>query len=173
MTTTGAAGQSGDIDVAQSIQWTGGASLALNAAHSVSIASGATLGNQGSGALTLRADAGGIDNGGSVANNGMIDWSSSTGTVSALYDMNGSYTPGVVLSNSAWRAPESTAALLTQATGYKLVNSAQDLQNIANDMAGNYALGKDIDANGYAFKTLGFTDHTSFSGSSTACGTRC
>src|SRR4051812_27971922 len=79
MTTTGAAGQSGDIDVAQSIQWTGGASLALNAAHSVSIASGATLGNQGSGALTLRADAGGIDNGGSVANNGMIDWSSSTG----------------------------------------------------------------------------------------------
>jgi hypothetical protein len=77
--------------------------------------------------------------------------------------MNGSYTPGVVLSNSAWRAPEYSG-LLTQATGYKLVNSAQDLQNIANDMAGNYALGKDIDANGYAFKTLGFTDHTSFSG---------
>ncbi|MFL6686599.1 beta strand repeat-containing protein [Paraburkholderia graminis] len=163
MTTTGAAGQSGDIDVAQSIQWTGGASLALNAAHSVSVASGATLGNQGGGALTLRADAGGIDNGGSVANNGTIDWSSSTGTVSALYDMNGSYTPGVVLSNSAWSAP-AYSGLLTQVTGYKLVNSAQDLQNIANDMAGNYALGKDIDANGYAFKTLGFTDHTSFSG---------
>jgi hypothetical protein len=31
-------------------------------------------------------------------------------------------------------------------TGYKLVNSLTDLQNVSLDLAGNYALGKDIDA---------------------------
>ncbi|APA87213.1 filamentous hemagglutinin N-terminal domain-containing protein [Paraburkholderia sprentiae WSM5005] len=163
MTTTGASGQSGDIGVEHSIQWTGDSSLTLNAAHGVSVASGVTLSNQGGGALTLRADAGSINNGGSVTNSGTIDWSSSTGIVSALYDISGSYTPGTVLSNSAWRPP-AYSGLVTQITGYKLVNSVQDLQNIVEEMGGNYALGKDIDASDYAFRTLGFATNASFSG---------
>ncbi|MDR6373659.1 two-partner secretion domain-containing protein [Paraburkholderia caledonica] len=163
MTTTGANGQSGDLVADQSIQWTGGASLALNAAHSLTVSPGVTLSNQGSGALTLRADAASVNNGGSITNNGTIDWSQSTGTVSALYDMNGSYTPGTLLSNSTWAAPQYSG-LLTQITGYKLVNTADDLQSIANDMSGNYALGRDIDATGYAFKTLGFASKVQFSG---------
>ncbi len=60
--------------------------------------------NSGSGNLTLRADASGIDNGGSIANHGTLDWSASTGIVSALYDMTGTYSPGTVLTNSAWTA---------------------------------------------------------------------
>ncbi|CAD6549605.1 hypothetical protein LMG28727_04985 [Paraburkholderia kirstenboschensis] len=163
MTTTGANGQSGDINADQSIRWTGGASLVLNAAHSLTVSPGVTLSNQGSGALTLRADAAAINNGGSVTNGGTIDWSRSTGTVSVLYDMTGSYTPGTMLANSAWVAPEYSG-LLTQITGYKLVNSVDDLQNIANDMSGNYALGRDIDATGYAFTTLGFASKLAFSG---------
>ncbi|MFM0214965.1 two-partner secretion domain-containing protein [Paraburkholderia caledonica] len=163
MTTTGANGQSGDLVADQSIQWTGGASLALNAAHSLTVSPGVTLSNQGSGALTLRADAASVNNGGSITNNGTIDWSQSTGTVSALYDMNGSYTPGTLLANCAWVAPDYSG-LVTQITGYKLVNTVQDLQNIESDMSGNYALGRDIDATGYAFKTLGFASKTSFTG---------
>ncbi|MGF6981123.1 filamentous hemagglutinin family protein [Paraburkholderia atlantica] len=163
MTTTGAAGRSGDINADQSIQWTGGASLALNAAHSVSVGPGVTFSNQGVGALTLRADAAGVNNGGSVTNHGMIDWSQSTGTVSAFYDMTGSFTPGTLLANAGWAAPDYSG-LLSQITGYKLVNTAQDLQNIENDMSGNYALGRDIDAGGYAFKTLGFASKLSFTG---------
>ncbi|MBB5509362.1 filamentous hemagglutinin N-terminal domain-containing protein [Paraburkholderia atlantica] len=163
MTTTGAAGRSGDIDADQSIQWTGGASLALNAAHSVSVGPGVTFSNQGGGALTLRADAAGVNNGGSVTNNGMIDWSQSTGTVSAFYDMTGGFTPGTLLANGGWAAPDYSG-LLSQITGYKLVNTAQDLQNIENDMSGNYALGRDVDAGGYAFKTLGFASKLSFTG---------
>ncbi|MGY6125397.1 two-partner secretion domain-containing protein [Paraburkholderia strydomiana] len=163
MTTTGANGQSGDLVADQSIQWTGGASLALNAAHSLTVSPGVTLSNQGSGALTLRADAASVNNGGSITNNGTIDWSQSTGTVSALYDMNGSYTPGTLLANCAWVAPDYSG-LVTQITGYKLVNTVQDLQNIESDMSGNYALGHDIDATGYAFRTLGYASNTSFTG---------
>ncbi|MBT2794024.1 filamentous hemagglutinin N-terminal domain-containing protein [Paraburkholderia strydomiana] len=163
MTTTGANGQSGDLNADQSIQWTGGASLALSAAHSLTVSTGVTLSNQGSGALTLRADAASVNNGGSIGNYGTIDWSQSTGTVSAFYDMNGSYSPGTLLANSAWVAP-GYSGLVTQITGYKLVNTVQDLQNIESDMSGNYALGHDIDATGYAFKTLGFASKTSFTG---------
>ena len=146
--TTGADGvdASGDINVASSIQWFGPASLTLDAHHSVTIGAGAKLKNTGSGDLTLRADAAAIDNGGSVTNNGTVDWSASKGIVSAFYDMNGSYKPGKLLANASWTSP-SYSGLATQITGYKLVNSFADLQKVSTDLAGNYALGKDIDAN--------------------------
>ncbi|WOD14515.1 hypothetical protein [Paraburkholderia kirstenboschensis] len=53
---------------------------------------------------------------------------------------------------------------MTQITGYQFVNSVTDLQNIQNDLAGNYALGKDIDASGSTFTTLGFASNSAFSG---------
>ncbi|MEX3789530.1 beta strand repeat-containing protein [Paraburkholderia sp. BR14374] len=143
--TTGAMGATGDIDVASNLSWRGPASLTLAAYRNVSVDSGATIANNGAGNLNLRADASGIDNGGSVTNNGTLDWSKSAGALSAFYDMNGSYIAGTQLSNPAW-TPPPFSGLVTQITAYKLVNSLTDLTNVANDLTGNYALGRNIDA---------------------------
>jgi hypothetical protein len=142
---TGSGGASGDIDVASSIHWGGAASLTLGAYHSLTIEAAASLKNCGAGNLTLRGDSQAIDNGGSITNNGSVDWSASHGIVSAFYDMNGTYTPGTMLANTSWTSP-AYSGLVTQITGYKLVNSLADLENVNADLAGNYALGKDIDA---------------------------
>lgn len=143
--TTGANGATGDLSVNANLAWQGNASLSLAANRNVSLAQGATIANNGAGNLSLRADASGIDNGGSVANQGTLDWSQSTGAVSAFYDTNGAYVAGTQRTNSAW-TPGPYSGLRTQATAYKLVNSLADLQKVAQDLAGNYALGKDIDA---------------------------
>nr|WP_235527599.1 filamentous hemagglutinin N-terminal domain-containing protein [Burkholderia sp. Leaf177] len=147
-------GSAGDIAVNSDIRWQGPASLTLAAYRTLTIGKNATLVNKGGGNLTLRSDASAIDNGGSVINRGVIDWSGSTGIVSALYDMNGSFTPGTLRSNTAWKAPQYSG-LLTQITAYKLVNSMADLQNVSLDLAGIYALGKDIDAGGVASRPIG------------------
>ncbi|BAO91213.1 filamentous hemagglutinin N-terminal domain-containing protein [Caballeronia cordobensis] len=141
---------SGDLAVNGNVQWSGNGSLTLGAARSVTIAPGATIGNTGNGNLTLRADAGGIDNGGGVTNGGTIDWSKSGGIVSALYDMNGTYAPGTVLTNSGWTAAPYSG-VVAQASAYKLVNNLGDLQKVSQDLAGSYALGKDIDASATSY----------------------
>lgn len=162
VTTTGTNGATGDLSVASNLSWQGPAALTLAAYRNVTVAPGATLKNMGQGNLSLRADAAGIDNNGSVENRGTIDWSGSTGIVSALYDMNGSFTPGTLRSNTAWPAAPYSG-LLTQVTAYKLVNSLTDLQNVSLDLAGIYALGKNIDARGYTLEPIG--NHTTpFSG---------
>ena len=162
-TATGTNGASGDMNVASNLEWQGPASLSLVAFRNVAIAPATTIKNTGSGNLSLRADAASIDNAGSISNAGIVDWSKSTGIVSFLYDMNGSYSPGSLLGNSAWTAPVYSG-LVTQITGYQLVNSVTDLQNVANNMAGNYALGRDINASNFAFTTLGYTSDASFTG---------
>ncbi|MGG1948804.1 filamentous hemagglutinin N-terminal domain-containing protein [Trinickia sp. NRRL B-1857] len=143
--TTGAGGTSGDIDVVSSIHWIGTASLTLGAYHSLTIEAAANLRNCGNGNLTLRADAQAIDNGGSIANKGTVDWSTSHGIVSLFYDMNGTYSPGNLLTNKSWTSP-IYSGLVTQITGYLLVNSLADLEHVNANLAGNYALGRDIDA---------------------------
>jgi filamentous hemagglutinin family protein len=143
--TTGANGATGDLGVASTLRWTGPASLTLAAYRNLSVSTGTTIANSGAGNLNLRADASGIDNGGSVSNLGTIDWSASTGAVSAFYDMSGTYSPGTVLTNTAW-TPAPFSGLVTQITGYQLVNSLADLTNVGNHLDGNYALGRDIDA---------------------------
>ncbi|RKT21106.1 filamentous hemagglutinin family protein [Paraburkholderia sp. RAU2J] len=145
VTTTGANGASGDVNVGADMRWHGPASLMLAAYRNVSIATGATIANQGAGNLSLRADASGIDNGGGIANHGVIDWSASTGAVGAFYDLNGAYTAGTQMTNAAW-TPPAYSGLITQITAYSLVNSMTDLKNVASDLAGNYALGRNIDA---------------------------
>ncbi|MBB5470591.1 filamentous hemagglutinin family protein [Paraburkholderia sp. CI2] len=165
VTTTGAMGATGDLDVASTLRWSGPASLTLAAYRDVSVASGATIANKGAGNLSLRADATGSDNGGSVVNHGTLDWSKSTGALSAFYDMNGTYVAGTQLSNPAW-TPPAFSGLVTQITAYKLVNSLTDLSNVANDLTGNYALGKNIDASATsntAFVPIGSVD-TPFTG---------
>ncbi|ACC74926.1 filamentous hemagglutinin N-terminal domain-containing protein [Paraburkholderia phymatum] len=145
VSTTGADGAMGDLNVATNLLWQGAASLRLAAYRNVSIAQGASIANRGAGDLSLRADAASLDNAGSVANHGVIDWSRSTGTVSAFYDMNGTYLAGTQRGNAAW-TPGAYSGLLSQSTGYKLVNSLSDLERMASDLAGSYALGKNIDA---------------------------
>ncbi len=142
--TTGGIGSIGNIEVASNLGWTGSGTLTLGAYQNVVVDKGVTIQNKwASGNLALRADVTGIDNGGSVINNGTIDWSKSNGAVSALYDMNGSYTPGTLMANPTWAAP-ADSGLVTQFTGYRLANSMADLRNIT-DPTGNYALGRDVD----------------------------
>lgn len=160
--TTGANGNSGDINVNSGINWQGNAALTLAAYRSLTIGQYATIANQGSGNLTLRADAASLDNTGSITNRGVIDWSRSTGIVNALYDMNGSYSAGTLLGNTAWTAAPGTGQV-TQITAYKLVNNVTDLENIRQDLAGNYALGTDIDATGQTLTPIG-NHTTSFTG---------
>lgn len=163
--TTGAGGASGNIDVASGIHWIGAASLTLGAYHSLTIEAAADLKNCGNGNLTLRADAGAIDNGGSITNKGTVDWSASRGIVNLFYDMNGSYEPGRLLANATW-TPAAYSGLVTQITGYRLVNSLADLENVNADLAGNYALGRDIDASatsGGSYVPIG-SGNTSFTG---------
>ncbi|RKT21103.1 filamentous hemagglutinin family protein [Paraburkholderia sp. RAU2J] len=155
--TTGANGNSGELNVNSGITWQGGASLTLAAYRTLTVGQGATIGNRGGGNLTLRADAASLDNGGAVVNHGVIDWSRSTGIVDALYDMNGTYSAGTVLANLAWTSAPGSGQI-TQITAYKLINNVTDLGNIAQDLAGNYALGKDVDAAGVALTPIG--NHT-------------
>jgi filamentous hemagglutinin family protein len=150
----------GNIEVGTNLGWTGNASLTLGAYGSVAVDKGVTIRNRGGGNLTLRADVSGVDNKSSVVNNGTLDWSASTGVVRALYDMNGRYAPGTVLANKAW-TPAAGSGLVTQITGYELVDSFGDLQRVSQNLAGNYALGKDL--NGGSVTPIG-TLATPFSG---------
>ncbi|WP_321795240.1 filamentous hemagglutinin N-terminal domain-containing protein [Burkholderia sp. BCC1988] len=167
----GTNGGSGDLTVGANVLWHGDASLTLGAVHDVRIAPNTTISNAGGGNLTLRADSAGGDDGGSVTNRGTIDWSSSKGVVSALYDMNGQYSPGTILTNTGWTAAPYSG-LVTQATGYQLVNTLADLQQVSQNLAGTYALGKDIDASAtnpgavqqVAFNSIGATPDAAFTG---------
>ncbi|SMF99488.1 Large exoproteins involved in heme utilization or adhesion [Burkholderia singularis] len=165
--TVEANGANGDLTVGSSVRWNGNAPLTLSAAHSVAIAPNTIIGNTGGANLTLRADAGGVNNGGSVVNGGTIDWSSSTGLVNAFYDMNGQYSAGTILTNSGWSAAPFSG-LVTQATAYKLVNTLTDLQNVSHDLTANYALGRDIDASSTsgaaAFQPIGAGSDAPFAG---------
>ena len=155
----------GDVNLLSTLRWNGGASLAVNAFHSVTIGSTTTLGNAGAGNLTLRADASGIDNGAGVTNRGTIDWSRSSGFVAALYDMNGAFVPGTIRTNAAWSAAPYSG-LKTQLTAYRLVNSIADLTHVADNLNGIYALGKDVTgaAGDPAFNGIGVGADAEFNG---------
>ncbi|MFM0139833.1 two-partner secretion domain-containing protein [Caballeronia grimmiae] len=142
---TGRGGASGDIVLQSTLRWNGKASLELNAARSVAIGANATIANRGAGNLSLRADDSGNDNGGSVTNAGLIDWSKSSGLVSMYYDQNGTHAPGMVKTNPGWAA-RPYSAVKNQIMSYRLVNSIADLQRVSSDLTGSYALGRDIDA---------------------------
>ncbi|MBC8746405.1 MULTISPECIES: two-partner secretion domain-containing protein [Paraburkholderia] len=155
--TTGANGNTGDLDVASPINWQGGASLTLAAFRTLTVGQHVTLANHGSGNLTLRADASSVDNSGSITNEGVIDWSHGSGIVNVLYDMNGTYSAGTMLVNPSW-TPAPASGQLTQITAYRLVNNVADLESVRQDLGGNYALGTDIDATGHALTPIG--NHT-------------
>ncbi len=158
VTTVGTTGnEAGDITFASSLSWANANTLTLNAYRDVDINSGVTVTNTGAGNLVLRADATG--NGvGTVNFNGTarLDFSGSTGTVSILY--NPADNPGgSVVNATSYTTPFdyspnvlTNSAVPSQLTAYMLVNSIYDLQNIQNNLSGDYALGTNIDASGTA-----------------------
>ncbi|WP_250455948.1 filamentous hemagglutinin N-terminal domain-containing protein [Caballeronia sp. ATUFL_M2_KS44] len=151
-----------DINVLSTLTWTGNASLVLKAGHSILLGPVTTVANTGAGNLYLRADSTSIDNNGSVTNEGTIDWSRSTGIVAAFHDSNGTFTPGTIRTNAAWAAAPFSG-LKTQVTSYQLVNSIAELENISQNLGGNYALGKDLTASG-SFTPIALNGTTGFTG---------
>lgn len=167
---TGAGGnQTGDIEVTTDIRWSTGSALTLSAYDSIIVDSGVTIANTGRGNLNLRADNTGAGTGSvSFLGTGKIDYLSSTGLVSIYYNPV-SNPAGSGVNSTSYTSPtdysshvRTNGGVQSQLTSYMLVNTVYDLQNINNNLSGNYALGKDIDAsvtanwnNGTGFTPIG------------------
>ncbi len=157
--TTGS--QAGDITVASNVSWSNGNTLTLSAYRNITINDGVTIANTGAGNLNLHADNTGTGIGTVTFNGtGKVDFSGSTGTASIFY--NPADNPaGSVVNATSYTSPTvfssnvlTNSAVTGQLTGYMLVNSVYDLQNVQNydiqyvqnNLLGDFALGRDIDA---------------------------
>ena len=146
-TTSTGTGGNGDITVASGISWSTNATLTLSAYRNIAV--NANITSTGGGGVVLRADNAGTGTGTVTFGGGQI---STAGTVSIFYNPTGS--------NSTVNATKYTAATQTNFSGNvtggatlntnMLVNTVFDLQNIQNNLAGVYALGRDIDASATA-----------------------
>jgi hypothetical protein len=152
--------QNGDLYVDDTITWTSANTLTLNAHNDIWMNNVIT--NNSGGTLLLRSDSDG-SGGGNVyfAGIGHVNLSGG-GSGAILYNPPSGYgTPTDYTSNFTGVTP----------TAYMLVNNVNDLQNILNNLAGTYALGKDIDASatvgwngGAGFQPLGNASGSNFSG---------
>jgi filamentous hemagglutinin family protein len=158
---TGANGAAGDINLMSNAQiaWSSSNSLTLNAARNINFASGASITGTGSGAnLTLRADSGGTGTG-TINFAGGTQVSLPSGSVDLYYNPASNRTPANGGTNAAAGTvnPTSYVGTLPAETWsnfvsagalrpWMLVNSIYDLQNIANNLAADYALGTNITA---------------------------
>ncbi len=144
---TSAAGtDAGDITVAQSVSWGNANTLTLSANRNITVMPGVTITNTGAGNLILSADNSGSGTGTVVfSGTGKVDFSGSTGLVSIFYNPTSYSSPtnygSGVLTNGA---------VPNQLTSYMLVNNVTDLQAIQQNLAGAYALRRDIDASATA-----------------------
>jgi filamentous hemagglutinin family protein len=142
-TTATGTGGSGDITVASGISWSTNATLTLSAYRNIAV--NANITSTGGGGVVLRADNAGTGTGTVTFGGGQV---STAGTVSIFYNPTGS--------NSTVNATKYTAPTQTTFSGNvtggatlktsMLVNTVYDLQNMNNNKAGTYALGRDIDA---------------------------
>ena len=136
-------GGNGDITVASGISWSSNATLTLSAYRNIAV--NANITSAGGGGVVLRADNAGTGTGTVTFGGGQV---STAGAVSIFYNPTGS--------SSTVNATKYTAPTQTNFSGnvtggatlktYMLVNTVYDLQNIKNNLAGVYALGRDIDA---------------------------
>ena len=134
----------GDLTVAQSVRWNGNSTLNLVANRNVSVSDGVSIANNGGGSLNLRADSTGNGTGAvTFAGSGKVDFSQSTGAVSIYYDPTGfnKYQNRISYGSAVTTNPSVSG----QFNSYTLVNDIVDLQNISQNLAGKYALGKDVD----------------------------
>ncbi|WP_160118284.1 beta strand repeat-containing protein [Pannonibacter phragmitetus] len=145
--TTGAGGsQAGDITVVDPVTWTAATKLTLSAFGNIAVNANLT-GATGS-SLVLRADNTGTGTGTVTFGSGIK--ATASGGLSVYYNP------------SSYTAPTSYSALAgtsTAVTGYMLVNTLQNLQDVSTSLSGKYAQGRDIDASASASwnSGLGFT----------------
>lgn len=157
---TGSTGsEAGDITVAEAVNWNSTNSLMLSAARNIAV--NAAISNSAGADVTLRADDQGTGIG--TVSFGTSGHVTTTGAVSAYYNPSSYTLPDVLM------APHVTAASFT---AYMLVNDLAQLQSVSTNLAGNYALGRDIEASdtanwnaGYGFVPIGYFN--SFTTSST------
>jgi mucin-19 len=157
----------GDIFVKAPVVWGTSTTLTLDAFRNIQIfaqPSTPTIINTGAGNLVMRADNTGIGTGTVFLDantfSNRIDWSSSTGKVSVYYN------PAVFGTQDNFTTGNGRIALAStgQITQYMLVNDKAHLQNIATNLAGTYALGRDIDASGAPINPLGNISPVRFTG---------
>ena len=150
-----------NIGSASSISAAGaqGGTLKISSAGDIALNSSLSAGNNAS--VILRADSNGTGNG-TVVFNG-------SGGVA----LSGSGTAEIYYNASDYTTPADYSARVTGGvlTAYMLVNNVNQLQNINNNLAGAYALGKDIDASatsswnsGAGFMPLGINSSGRFAG---------
>ncbi|MET3614241.1 filamentous hemagglutinin family protein [Rhizobium aquaticum] len=139
---TGSSGsQAGDITVAAPLTWSANL-LRLDAAHSIKIASTVTVG--GTGALMLNTNVGG-------GLGGTLDFGLTSSGFAGRIDFTG--TPG-------------QQALFFNMAQQTLIYSLADLQNVNNDLSGNYMLARNLDASGttYTDALIGVDNTSAFTG---------
>ena len=136
-------GGNGDITVTSGISWSTSATLTLSAYRNIAV--NANITSTGGGGVVLRADNAGTGTGTVTFGGGQI---STAGAVSIFYNPTGLNS---TVNATKYAAPSQTnfsgnviggATLKTS----MLVNTVYDLQNMNNNKAGTYALGRDIDA---------------------------
>jgi len=127
--------QNGDLYVDDSVTWTSANSLTLNAHNDIWMNNVIT--NNSGGSLFLRADSDG-SGGGNVYFSGIGHVNLSGGGSAAIL-----YNPP-----AGYGTPTDYSGFFTGVTptSYMLVNDVFDLQTVLTNLAGTYALGKDIDA---------------------------
>ena len=133
----------GDITVAAPISWNTGAGLTLSAYRNVDVNASITSG--GGGAINLNADNTGSGAGTVSFASGAV--ASTSGAVNIFYNPAGN--DPLSINTTSYTTPtdySSDVAGGPQLTAYMLVNTVYDLQNIANNVSGDYALGRNIDA---------------------------
>ncbi len=129
-------GTGGNISVNSAISWSSANSLTLSAYNSILV--NANITDTGAGNVVLRADNTGLDasglggaGSGTIVNSATI---STGGAVSLYYDP------------ASYASPTTFSGITAGGgkTAYMLVNSTSDLNNVATNLSGTYALGNNI-----------------------------
>ena len=165
-TSTGIGADAGDITVGDPISWNSVNSLTLNADRNITV--DAAITSTGGAAINLRADDQGSGTG--TVTFGGAGVLSTAGQASIYYDPSDN-PAGAVVNSTSYAGPiENYSGDITGGgvvTAYMLVNSIYDLQNVENNLGGDYALGRNIDASqidawnaGVGFIPIGYSSAT-------------
>ena len=148
----------GNITINQVVSWSSGNALTLRAHNDIVV--NASIDASGAADITLRADADG-DGAGTVEFGG-AGAITTGGAVTILYNPV-SYADAGTKSDTSGNPYSSRVAAGNGLTAYMLVNDVDDLQAMRDNLAGYYALGRDIDASatrtwGGGFEPIGTND---------------